>query len=71
MLRLFGNNSVTEKTSEEKPEVVKRLDIAKINEVIRCFPIGKKIRYFPEYQSQLTLDSIIIARNASIARFWL
>lgn len=61
MLRLFGNNSVTEKTSEEKPEVVKRLDIAKINEVIRCFPIGKKIRYFPEFQAQLTLETIIIA----------
>jgi len=61
MLRLFDNSNVTIKTADEKPEVEKRLDIGKLNEVTRCFPIGKKIRYFPEFQSQLTLDSIIIA----------
>jgi len=61
MLRIFSKNNAATKTPDEKPEAEKRLDIAKINEVIQCFPIGKKVRYFPEFQTQLTLDSIIIA----------
>lgn len=62
MLRIFGkNNGTTTKTTSESAVVEKRLDITKINEIVQCFPIGKKIRYFPEFQTQLTLDSIIIA----------
>lgn len=61
MLRIFGKNNPTVKNPDDASDSVKRLDIAGINEVVRCFPIGKKIRYFPEFQKQLVLDSIIIA----------
>ena len=61
MLRIFNKNNVATKTAAESTEVEKRLDIARINEVVQCFPIGKKIRYFPEFQTQLTFESIIIA----------
>ena len=36
------------------------LNHADIYAAIQWFPLGKKIRYFPEFQTQLTLDSIVI-----------
>jgi len=37
------------------------LDPAQLVELMQCFPIGSKIRYFPEDQEDLALDSIVIA----------
>lgn len=39
----------------------KPIDSAKIVELMRCFPIGAKVRYFPEFRKDIVLDSIIIA----------
>jgi len=37
------------------------LDSAQLAELMQCFPIGCKIRYFPDDQEDLALDSILIA----------
>jgi len=37
------------------------LDPAQLVELMQCFPIGSKIRYFPEDQEDLAMDSIVIA----------
>ena len=41
----------------DRPE----LDPAQLVELMQCFPIGSKIRYFPDEQEDLALDSILIA----------
>ncbi len=37
------------------------LDLLQVAEVIRHFPVGGKIRYFPDYRPDVTVDSIVIA----------
>ncbi len=39
----------------------KGMDPTQLVELMQCFPIGSKIRYFPEDESDLALDTIIIA----------
>jgi len=59
MRRLFGNKSSAK--TRDKTSDMEYLDIAGIFDAMQCFPLGKKIRHFPEFQTHLTLDSIIIA----------
>jgi hypothetical protein len=37
------------------------LDVSRLVELMRCFPIGSKFRYYPEYHKEITFESIIIA----------
>ncbi|MCC6206667.1 MAG: hypothetical protein IT488_00725 [Gammaproteobacteria bacterium] len=45
--------------SSAEPEAV--LDSQRVVELMRCFPIGSKFRYYPEYHKEITFESIIIA----------
>jgi hypothetical protein len=36
------------------------LDIARLTEVFRYFPLGEKIRYYPEFQQDCALDTIVL-----------
>jgi hypothetical protein len=38
---------------------------AELLELMRCFPIGGKIRYFPEYNKDIVLDSIVLAYSVN------
>ena len=67
MLRIFGKHNTSAKNHDRTAEIDIGLDISKINEVILRFPIGKKIHCFPEFQSQLTFESIVIGYSINNA----
>jgi hypothetical protein len=39
----------------------KGMDPTQLVELMQCFPIGSKVRYFPEEEADLALDTIVIA----------
>ncbi|MFQ5488087.1 MAG: hypothetical protein ACE5ET_06565 [Gammaproteobacteria bacterium] len=49
------------KGKEEAQEVRKQLDNERVVEIMECFPIGGKIRYYPEFRKDIVLESLIIA----------
>ena len=57
--KVFGGENVTqpEAMTADKSEP---LLIAKLTEVIRYFPLGEKIRYYPEFQKDGALETIIL-----------
>jgi hypothetical protein len=38
-----------------------KIDLAKIKTLIDFFPIGKKLRYYPEFKQEIVLDTLIVA----------
>ena len=60
MFGFLGAKNRTNKP-EDPPAGETAIDTAKIVELMRCFPIGAKVRYFPEFRKDIILDSIIIA----------
>jgi len=48
-------------TDGDKNTGKKGLDPVQLVELMQCFPIGSKIRYFPDEQEDLAMDSIVIA----------
>jgi len=38
-----------------------KIDLAKIKTLIDFFPIGKKLRYYPEFRQEIVLDTLIVA----------
>ncbi len=67
MLRIFGKHKTSAKNQDRTVKVDTGLDVSKINEAILRFPIGKKIHCFPEFQSQLTFESIVIGYSINNA----
>jgi len=57
----FLTKQTAGKGKEEAQEVRKRLDNERIVEIMECFPIGGKIRYYPEFRKDIVLESLIIA----------
>ncbi|MCF6255342.1 MAG: hypothetical protein L3J98_04495 [Gammaproteobacteria bacterium] len=41
------------------------LSIAKLTELFRYFPLGEKIRYYPEYQKEGALETIVLGYNVN------
>lgn len=61
MLKLIKN--LKKKKPADKAEKHQRppLDKAKLCEVIGYYPIGNRVRYYPEYKEEVTLDTLVIA----------
>lgn len=57
MLNFFKNKQDSATSSQDK-EV---LDGRTIFRLMRHFPVGAKIQYYPEYQKNIVLDSVVIA----------
>ena len=57
MLNFFKNKKDSAAASQDK-EV---LDGRTIFRLIRHFPVGAKLQYYPEYQKDIVLDSVVIA----------
>ncbi|NOX75190.1 MAG: hypothetical protein GXP17_00915 [Gammaproteobacteria bacterium] len=41
-------------------EKLEPLDVPGLTEIIRYFPLGEKVRYYPEYQKEGALDTIVL-----------
>lgn len=57
----FLTKQTSAKGRGEAQEVRKTLDNERIVEIMECFPIGGKIRYYPEFRKDIVLESLIIA----------
>jgi len=60
MFGLFGKNS-SNPDGGRASNVPAPPDVAKVAELVDRFPIGGKIRYYPESHKDIVIDSIIIA----------
>jgi len=58
-----GDNS-TQKKSQGSART-KPLSIAKLTELFRYFPLGEKIRYYPEYQKEGALETIVLGYSVN------
>jgi len=63
--RVFGGNDKKPGGSPSQAEPgdaasAEPLDVARITEIIRYFPLGSKIRYYPEYQKEGALDTLVL-----------
>ncbi len=56
MLKFFRKKTATENKAEQP-----LLQPGQLREFMRRFAIGSKIRYYPEYQEDIILDSVILA----------
>ncbi|MBI5449737.1 MAG: hypothetical protein HY940_00100 [Gammaproteobacteria bacterium] len=60
--RLLKGSQDTKKAAAQAPvERPVLLDNSQLVELMRCFPIGGKLRLFPELQDDVALESIVIA----------
>ena len=58
--KLFGNDKDEADISPSASVVDEPLELPKINDLIQHFPIGEKVRYYPEYQKDGALDTLIL-----------
>jgi hypothetical protein len=59
MFKTLWNSLSSPKSAESKVESA--FDRDKLKMLVEHFPIGKKLRYYPEYQREIVFDTIIIA----------
>jgi hypothetical protein len=61
MMRFMSNMLGSGRTARKSAEMEPALDASRLVELMRCFPIGGKFRYYPEYHKEITFESIVIA----------
>lgn len=61
MMRFMTNMLGAGRAARRPSEVGAALDPQRVVELMRCFPIGSKFRYYPEYHKEIAFESIIIA----------
>jgi hypothetical protein len=55
-----------DKAKTPSPDTVREpLSIAKLMELFRYFPLGEKIRYYPEYQKEGALETIVLGYSVN------
>jgi len=57
-----GNNTPKKSHGSARTEL---LSIAKLTELFRYFPLGEKIRYYPEYQKEGALETIVLGYSVN------
>lgn len=55
----FGSTTA-DKRSSAGP-VLTQVDLARIKTLIEFFPIGKKLRYYPEFKQEIVFDTLVVA----------
>lgn len=59
--KIFGKNDVKLSDDEGRQGgAADALDLAWLAEIVRFFPIGDRISYYPEYQKEIALESIVL-----------
>ena len=57
----FGKNLGASKEEASGHAASSRLDTSRIRTLIEFFPIGKKLRYYPEFNKDIVLDTLVVA----------
>lgn len=58
---LFGKNAGPSKNDPAGVAGPGRIDPARVRTLIEFFPIGKKLRYYPEFNKDIVLDTLVVA----------
>jgi len=58
--KVFSTDKGTPTGGQPVSVVDEPLELPRINELIQHFPVGEKLRYYPEYQKDCALDTIIL-----------
>ena len=58
---LFGKNFGSSGEEPAGNASAAKIDISRIRTLIEFFPIGKKLRYYPEFNKDIVLDTLIVA----------
>jgi hypothetical protein len=61
--RVFGGSEAKTEAPEKKADeslVIESLPVAKLMELFRHFPLGEKVSYYPEYQKEGALETIVL-----------
>ena len=60
---LFGKTfgSTSEKSPSPATDAPTRLELERIKTLIEFFPIGKKLRYYPEFKQEIVFDTLVLA----------
>ncbi len=58
---LFGKNFGSSGEELAGNASAAKIDISRIRTLIEFFPIGKKLRYYPEFNKDIVLDTLIVA----------
>lgn len=58
--KVFGNDGDDSAAGTSASVVDEPLALPSINELIKYFPIGEKVRYYPEFQKDAALDTLIL-----------
>lgn len=61
MMRFMSNMLGAGRAARRSGDLDPALDASRLVELMRCFPIGGKFRYYPEYHKEITFESIVIA----------
>lgn len=57
--KTFGSSGEKGRQSEKTSQA--RLELERIKTIIEFFPIGKKLRYYPEFNKDIVLDTLVVA----------
>lgn len=58
---LFGKNFGSSKEEHAGHAATAKIDMSRIRTLTEFFPIGKKLRYYPEFNKDIVLDTLIVA----------
>jgi len=62
---LFGRNFGSSKDNPQDAGGSVRIDINRVRTLIEFFPIGKKLRYYPEFNKDIVLDTLVLAYSVN------
>lgn len=62
---LFGRNFGSSKDSPQDAGGSVRIDVSRVRTLIEFFPIGKKLRYYPEFNKDIVLDTLVLAYSVN------
>ena len=63
--RLFGKSRGASKDTPHTAHGPEKIDPGRIRTLIEFFPIGKKLRYYPEFNKEIVLDTLVVAYCAN------
>ena len=66
--RLFGKSRGASKDTPHTAHGPEKIDPGRIRTLIEFFPIGKKLRYYPEFNKEIVLDTLVVAYCANGVR---
>ncbi|MFT3961874.1 PilZ domain-containing protein [Propionivibrio sp.] len=62
---LFGKSHGASSDAAHAAHGRERVDLGRIRTLIEFFPIGKKLRYYPEFNKDIVLDTLVVAYCAN------